>query len=107
MYKKKYTIRNNDFDYDHIREQPVFIDEDDIKHSLNKNKNWTLLDNPNIKQIKYHRNVTGRSKNTALTNKDIPGSGTGTYYTYYVGRDFVKINNNRKNENFDLSEQKN
>ncbi|QKF94598.1 hypothetical protein QKU48_gp1140 [Fadolivirus algeromassiliense] len=108
MNNKKHTIRNNKFDKEYINQIPIFIDENDVKHSINKNKNWELLDDPNIKQIKYHRGVTGDLENTALTHHSNPlGYGGGSYGTIKKGKDYVIVNGQRQNDTFNMNEQTN
>jgi len=51
---KKYTIRKNRGDDKNVKRIGLYIDENGIEHSLNKNKNWLLLDDPEIPKIKKY-----------------------------------------------------
>ena len=95
----KYTIRHNTYDRDYTDSPCFYIDSEDTPHSLNKHKNWELLDDPSIKQIKYHRNVYGDHEDTNFTNKN-PGCGTGGYSTFKKGKDFVSVDGKRCNQSF-------
>ena len=108
MSKIHHTIRNNLFDREYTNKNLIYVDDNNIRHSLNKNKNknWILLDDPNILQIKYHRDVMSNSKSLAITNRST-GSGAGSYCQYKKGKDYVLVNNKKQNNNFNLTDQRN
>ena len=108
MSRKHHTIKNNKFDDECVKQTPIYIDENGVEHSLNKNNNWKLLDDLSIKQIKYHRNIIGDSENTTITNKRPCGyGGGGVWGDYKKGRDFVTVNGQRQNADFKLEDQRN
>lgn len=107
MNNKNYTIRDNQFDKDYVNLTPIYIDRDGNEHAINKNKNWELLDDPNIKQIKYHRNVMGNLENSAITHKRNPGYSGGSYGTTKKGRDYVTVDGVRQNSDFRIELQRN
>ena len=108
MSKKHHTIRNNHFDSKCVNMTPIYIDNDGVEHSINKNKNWELLDDPTIKQIKFHKNIEGKSENTAISNHRPIQYGGGTVWcTYKKGRNYVTIDGQRQNDSFKIEEQQN
>jgi hypothetical protein len=109
MSRIHHTIRNNVFDNEFIKQTAIYIDEDGIEHSINKDKNWELLNDPDIKQIKYHRDVEGEMENVAVTNhRPEQSGGIGNMRcSYKRGRDYVTVNGIRQNDDFKLEEQRN
>jgi hypothetical protein len=84
----------------------IYVDEDNVEHSLNKNKNWELLNDPDIKQIKKHMDVEGEPYRCGITNKTPSGYGGGNNYHYKQGRNFVTVNDQRKTK-YDLVSERN
>ena len=108
MSRNNHTVRNNVFDYECTKQTPIYIDENGIEHSLNKNNNWELLNDPNIKQIKYHRGIEGDHENSAITDKQPWSYGGGRVWSKYKkGRDYVTVDGQRQNADFKINEQKN
>jgi len=107
MSREHHTIRNNRFDIKYVNETPIYIDENGIEHSLNKNRNWELLDDHNIKQIKYHKHVMDKPTTTALTTEQGPHTGGGlASCEYKIGRNHVTVNGNKQNEQYDMNDEK-
>ena len=93
-YTNRGTIRHNKFDIEYINKTPIYIDENGVEHSLNKNGNWELFNNPDIKQIKYHRHVQGASDGNSLR------------YKYKKARKYVTVNGQRQNDQYKINNEK-
>lgn len=106
MSRKHHAIRNNKFDKEYVHNVSLYIDEDNIEHSLNKRNNWNLLNDPTIRQIKCHKDVTSDPKSMAVTNKSF-NHGGGHYSTYKKGKDYVTVNDNKQNATFNLIQERN
>lgn len=100
MNRSSHTHRFNLFDIKCVGDTPIYVDENGIEHSLNKDRNWELLDDPTISQIKYHRGVDGEPETTAITNKQ-NWHGGGSFYHFKRGRDFVSVDGVKQNQSFD------
>lgn len=104
MSRNHQTIRNNPFDVKYVNETPLYVDENGIEHSLNKNRNWELLDDRNIPQIKYHNNVQTDIHSIAITNKQNHGGGTPRY-DFKGPRNYVSVNGQKQNNQYNLSDE--
>lgn len=103
--KSNKTIKSNKFDYRYIRDPGIYIDNDGIEHSLNINNNWKLLDDPSIRQVKYHKQVY-EHKTITLTNKP-PIFGCGICMSKVIkGKNYVSVNGIRV-QDFDFYNETN
>ncbi|ARF11844.1 hypothetical protein Klosneuvirus_2_280 [Klosneuvirus KNV1] len=105
MRRQHQTNRKNPFDVDYVNMTPIYIDENGIEHSLNKNRNWELLEDPNIQQIKYHRDVQTDIHSIAITNKHNHGGGVPRY-DYKRPKNYVSVNGQKQNNQFNIYDEK-
>lgn len=102
--KQHHTIRHNKFDKQSLNKTAIYIDENGVRHSMNKRKNWELLNDPNIKQIKNHLDITEEGENTAFTDKFPDDYGSGMYYEFKKGKQFISINNEKTHNNVEIND---